>query len=291
MRHKEAKNAAVLGIIGNIFLLIIKGIVAFTTNSQAMISDVFNSIMDIFSSFMTYIGNKIASKEADDDHNLGHGKAEYIFSMLISVMMLTISLTLIYNSIMSLTKDYDYNFSYSLIIVCSITIITKLFLYIYTRKIAKKYDNLLVKANSYDHRNDCFLTTLTLISSIFGMYGITAVDGIIGSIVALWIFITGAGIFKTSFDVLMDKGIDDELKTKIMEIITSYPEIKKVNHLNSTPNGYQFQISVSIFVDGELSTYESHEIAHKLEKELTELDEIYLAIIHVNPIKVKKKRH
>ena len=68
-----------LGIIGNLFLLIIKGIIGFITKSQAMIADAFNSAGDIFSSLMTFIGNKIASKPSDDDHNLGHGKAEYIW--------------------------------------------------------------------------------------------------------------------------------------------------------------------------------------------------------------------
>lgn len=84
-RFKTTQKASVLGIIGNIFLLIIKAIVGVITRSQAMIADSMNSAGDIFSSLMTYIGNKIASKPKDDDHNLGHGKAEYIFSMLVSI--------------------------------------------------------------------------------------------------------------------------------------------------------------------------------------------------------------
>ena len=91
-RYKKVKNASVFGIAGNIFLLIIKGIAGFTTGSQAMIADFFNSAGDIFSSLMTLIGNKIASKPNDDDHNLGHGKAEYIFSLLVSIALIYILL-------------------------------------------------------------------------------------------------------------------------------------------------------------------------------------------------------
>ena len=69
-------------------MLIIKSIIGFITNSQAMIADSINSAGDIFSSIMTYIGNKIASKPSDNSHNLGHGKAEYIYSMLISIVMM-----------------------------------------------------------------------------------------------------------------------------------------------------------------------------------------------------------
>ena len=82
-RYKSTKKASILGIIGNVFLLIIKGMIGFMTNSQAMIADSVNSAGDIFSSSMTFIGNKIASKPSDESHNLGHGKAEYIFSMFI----------------------------------------------------------------------------------------------------------------------------------------------------------------------------------------------------------------
>ena len=86
MNKFQAINyASIWGMVGNIFLLIIKGSIGFITNSQSMIADAFNSASDIFSSIMTFIGNKIASIPSDDDHNLGHGKAEYIYSMLISI--------------------------------------------------------------------------------------------------------------------------------------------------------------------------------------------------------------
>ena len=79
-RYKSGKIASILGILGNLFLLIIKCIVGIITNSQAMIADSINSASDIISSILTFIGNKIASKPRDEDHHLGHGKAEYIFN-------------------------------------------------------------------------------------------------------------------------------------------------------------------------------------------------------------------
>ena len=82
-RFKETKKASFLGIIGNLFLLIIKGSIGFITNSQSMIADAANSAGDIFASVMTWIGNKIASEPKDESHNFGHGKAEYIFSLFI----------------------------------------------------------------------------------------------------------------------------------------------------------------------------------------------------------------
>ena len=284
-RFKSIKLASVLGIIANIFLMIIKGIIGFITNSQAMIADCFNSAGDIFSSFMTFIGNKIASKPYDDDHNLGHGKAEYIYSMLISIVMGAMAAIVLKDSIISIFKKTNYEFSIWLIVVCIVTILVKLSLFIYTNKISKKLDNLLLEANSKDHRNDCVVTTLNLISCLLSLAGISFVDGIVGTGIAVWIIITAIDIFKESYDVLMDKSINDDTKNKVFEIINRNQEIKKVTHFNSTPVGYRYQISFSIFVDGNLSTFESHKIADDLEKELArEIKQVYLSVIHVNPI-------
>ena len=290
-RYKRAKRASILGILGNIFLSIIKGIIGFLSNSQAMIADSFNSFGDVFSSFMTYIGNRISSKEPDEDHNLGHGKAEYIFSFLISIVMFLTSIVIIKNAITTFINKTPSIFNYYLVIVCIITIIIKFSLFLYTNYIYKKDKNILIKANSKDHRNDCFITTLTIISSICGIYGYYIVDIIIGIIISIWIGYTSIKLFIESFDVLMDKSIDDSTKEEVLEIIKRHKEIEKVTHFNSTPVGYKYQISFTIFVDGNLSTFESHDIANSLEREIEkEIDEIYLTVIHVNPIIKNKKK-
>lgn len=289
-RFEVAKRASIMGIVGNIFLFIIKIIVGVVSSSQAMIADAFNSASDIFNSLMTYTGNRVASKSADDDHNLGHGKAEYIYSMLISITMILVALKMLDSSVISLFKSNEYHFSFWLIVVCIVTIVTKLFLYLYTRTIGKKDNNLLVEANSKDHRNDCIVTSFNMLSVILSLYGFTFVDSIVGIGISLWIMLTGFKIFKESYDVLMDKTISIETKDKVLKIIDEYDEILKINHFNATPVGYRYQVTFSIFVDGNLSTFASHEIANKLEKEIAKkIPEIYLTVIHVNPIEKKNK--
>lgn len=289
-RFKSVKIASILGIIGNIFLLVIKSIIGFVTNSQAMIADAFNSAGDILSSIMTFIGNKIASIPSDEDHNLGHGKAEYIYSMLISVIMILTALIVLKDSILSIFNHNDFNFSIWLVVVCITTIIVKFILFLYTNKLSKKYNNLLIKANSNDHRNDCVITLFNLISALCTLINIYYLDGIVGSLISIWMIITSAKIFKESYNVLMDKSISSETKQKVYEIIKKHKEIKKVSHFNSTPIGYRYQISLTIYVDGNMSTFKSHKIADKLEREIGKnLEEIYLTVVHVNPIKVDKE--
>lgn len=285
-RYKIVNRASIFGIVGNVFLFVIKVMIGFISSSQAMIADSFNSGGDILSSLITFVGNKIASKQADDDHNLGHGKAEYIYSFLMSIVMLLVSFVILKNSILSIISKKIFIFSKWLVVVCIITILVKLFLYIYTNKIAKMQKNLLVKANSIDHRNDCIITLMNLISCLLSFFNIYFIDGIVGTIISIWIILTNIKIFVVSYDVLMDKSISNETKNKVYNIIKEHKEIINVNHFNSTPVGYRYQISFTIFVDGNLSTFASHKIADDLEKEINKrIDEIYLTVIHVNPIK------
>lgn len=284
-RYKSVKRASILGIIGNIFLLIIKAIIGMLTKSRAMIADATNSFGDIFSCLVTFIGNKIASKPSDDDHNLGHGKAEYIYSLLLSLGMILVSSLVLKDSLLSIITNKKYNFSIWIVIVCIVTIIVKLILYLYTNKLSNKYNNILLKVNSKDHINDCIITTCNLISSLFTLIDIYWIDGIVGSLIAIWMIITAIKIFIESYDVLMDKSIDDKTKDKVINIINTHKEIKKITHFNSTPIGYKYQISFTIYVDGNLSTFDSHKIADDLEKDIIKkMNEIYLVVIHVNPI-------
>ena len=283
-RYKSTNIASILGIIGNLFLLIIKWLIGFVSHSQAMIADSINSASDIISSFLTFVGNKIASKPRDDDHHLGHGKAEYIYSMLISFLIILVAINVFKDAVMSFFRASEFNLSIWYIVVCLITIFVKLALFLYTNHIYKKHHNLLLLANSKDHRNDMIVTIFTLISGIFGYFGIYWVDSLVGIGIAIFILITGIKIFLESYNVLMDKAMNEETEKEVMDIINKYQEVKKIQHFNATPVGYMYQVSFTIFVDGNLSTYESHDIANRLEKEITALDDIYLTIIHVNPI-------
>lgn len=283
-RFTATKKAGIFGIFGNIFLLVIKATVGFISGSQAMIADSVNSAGDIFASLMTFIGNKIASKPGDSDHNFGHGKSEYIFSLLISISMIAVSIKLLIDSISSLIFKNELTFSIYLVIVCIVTIITKALLYIYTNRAFRRFNNILLKANAKDHFNDCIVTSFTLISILFASQGIYWVDSIVGIGIAIWICYCGVKIFIESYNVLMDISVDENTKDTILNLVHNYREIKNVENLYSTPSGYKYIIILTISVDGNMSTFDSHKLADNLEKDIKKLDNVSNAIIHVNPI-------
>ena len=220
------KKAGIYGIIGNIFLLIIKALVGFMSQSQAMIADSFNSAGDIFASLMTFIGNKIASVPN-----------EYLFSMFISISMIFVASKLLYDSVVTLATGGKLQFSWFLVAVCIATILTKLGLFLYTKYAYSKHPNILLEANMKDHKNDCIVIS-----------------------------------------------VDDKTKDLILDIVHSYREIKGIDDIVSTPVGDKYLVFLTIALDGNMSTFESHELADNLENTVNGLDKIYKTIVHVNPI-------
>lgn len=283
-RYVAAKKAGIFGIIGNIFLLSIKAMAGFLFKSQAMIADSINSAGDIFASLMTFIGNRISQEPEDENHNLGHGKAEYIFSLFISIAMILASIKLLYDSVVTIMHGSELQFSWILVLVCIITIVLKLILAIYTHKLAKKHDNILIIANFEDHRNDCIVTSFTLISILASLAGISWLDGVVGIGISGWILFTGIKLFAGSYNILMDISLDEDTNDLILDLVHNYKEIKKVSSLYSTPTGYQYVVFLTIYVDGEMSTFLSHKLADSLEKDICMIEKVSKAVIHVNPI-------
>lgn len=283
-RYSDIQKVTITGIVGNIFLLIIKFTVGFLSQSQALIADAANSAGDIFASLMSYIGGKISKVPSDETHNFGHGKAEYIFSLFISLSMIFVALKLIYDSTFSLLNPKEIAIPNLAIIVCIVTITVKIILFVYTKFISKRTDSILITALKQDHRNDCIVTTFTLVSIVLSIFGVYWFDGIVGIGISILICLTGIKLFIDSYNVLMDSSMDEKTKEKILEIVKKYKDIQKIAHLTSKPVGYKYLISISIYVDGNMSTFDSHKIADQLEKELNALDPVYLSIIHVNPI-------
>lgn len=290
-RYESTKKVGLLGIIGNVFLLIIKLSVAIISHSEAMLADAINSAGDIFSSIMTSVGNKIANMPFDEDHNFGHGKAEYIFSLLISVFMLFIASKILVDSVLSIITKKEFLFSYYLIIVCIITILVKCGLHLYCKRLYKDQSNILINASMKDHRNDMLLTAGTLLSILLVKYGFYYFDGIFGTIISIYIMISGIGIFQESYKVLMDVSLNKNEKEKVIEFILKNEKIKNVRDFYTIATGYKYIAILTIDIDGSLSTFASHKIADSLEKEITKyFKKIYKVMIHVNPIMIKKSK-
>lgn len=283
-REKCIKTVSIIGVIANVFLLGIKGVIGFISGSQAMIADSLNSAGDIFASFMSYVGAKLALKPKDKDHPYGHGKAEYIFSFIISISMILASIFMIKTSIESIVHKKEVVFSYTLLVICVVTIFTKVILYIYTKNKYKETNSILVKASMEDHRNDIFVTVGTLIGVISSYFGIYIVDSIIGIIISFWIIYVGINLLRDSYIVLMDTSLDEKAYEEIIKLVESDENILHVDDVLSKPVGNKYIIILKISMDGDMKLEKAHNIGGKIKEDLiNKYDYITDVITHINP--------
>lgn len=280
---KEVKKVGILGIIANLFLLSMKFLGGIFFKSQALIADAVNSFGDVFSSAITLIGGKIAEKPEDEDHEFGHGKAEYVASFLIGIFMIIVGFDTLYTSIISIIQNKQFEVSYLLIAIPVITIVVKTILYIYVKRVGKKKHSLLISANADDHRNDVLISAGVLVGIVFGYYGYYFVDGIIGSIISVVIVITGIEIARKAYDILIDKCIDTNISEEVKEQITQFEGVNHIDSIKSKPTGDKHMLIVKISVDPNMTVSESHKIAGKIREKLRQNDKIYDTIVHINP--------
>ena len=284
-RYEEVKKIGILGIVANIFLLTIKLMIAVVCKSQGMIADTLNSALDIFASFMTYIGSRVSEIPSDESHPHGHEKAEYLFSFTISLVMIGTTISIIINSFKSIIEKQEFEISKWIYVICLITIVIKFCMWIYTRSKYKKYKNILILANSEDHRNDLFLTTGTLIGIVFAENGYYFVDGIMGILISTWICYVAINIMRESNRVLMDSNLCKDEIDSIEKIIMKNEHILHVDKIIAKPTGIKYMLLIKLSMDGNLSLNKSHKQAGIIkEKILNEKkDTIADVIIHINP--------
>jgi len=289
-KYTEVKKVAIYGFFGNVVLLVAKLIVGFMTRSQSMIADGLNSAGDVFASSMTYIGNHISSRPADDTHPYGHGKAEYIFSLIISFSFLLVAFTIFRSSLNSLIARTTFLPSIWLSVTAFSTIILKFFLYVFAKKVSTRYNSLLAHANAEDHRNDMFISALTIISIISGHFGFFLVDSVSGVLIALWIAFAGFKIFSSAYNILMDTNMDEKLSKKFCDMIMAVEGVDHIDAVHAKPIGLYFLLIVKISVDAHITVYEGHNIARKGRASLETENSIKEVIVHINPAQYHPKR-
>lgn len=280
---KEVKKVGIIGIIANLFLLVLKFLGGIIFKSQGLIADAVNSFGDVFSSVVTLIGGKIAEKPEDIDHEFGHGKAEYVASFLIGIFMVIVGADTLYSSVKAAISNQSFEVSSFLLLIPIITIFVKSVLYVYVKFVAKKKHSVLIEANAKDHRNDVLVSIGVLIGIIFGVSGYYFVDGIVGAIISLVIIVTGIKIAKEAYDILIDKCIDASISNELKEQIMQFEGINHIDEVKSKPTGDKHILIVKISVDPNMTVLESHKIAGMIREKMRQNDKVYDAVVHINP--------
>ena len=271
--------------ITNIFLSIIKILFGFIGKCNALVADGIHSLSDLSTDFVAIFGNHLSLKPADKKHPFGHGKTEYITSMIIGIVIIILGLTLIYNIF-----DKEIIIPNLLMILVSLfTIISKLLLSNYIYKKGIKYSNNILIASGKESKADVYSSIFVLISIILMQFSnefsiLKYADMVSTIIIALFIIKTGFNILKDNIGILLEEQVlDKKYLNNIKKIITSFDEIVEVKDLYILRYGPYYKLVSNVIMKDLLLT-DAHNIIDEIENKLKEQDDrIKYVFIHMEP--------
>lgn len=284
-RYEEANKVTIKSIIWNIILTVVKIFAGIVGRSNAMIADGLHSASDIISSVGVLIGNKIANTPNDKEHNYGHEKAETLVSFLLSILLIVVSLKIGFSALESLFNLDKVQVPTLLpLIVAIISIAIKEYQYRITIKVANKINSPSLKADAWHHRSDALSSVAAFVGIGGALLGFKALDPIASVVVALFVAKVGAEILKDSANELMDYSIDPSQEEQIVEIAENTQGVINLGEVRTRKHGATAYVDLTICVNKDLTVYEGHEIATKLEKRIIEDMQFVKGItVHVEP--------
>ncbi len=273
-----------VGIVCNVFLFALKLLLGIMSGSITIISDAFNNLSDSATNIITLFGYKMAAKPADKEHPFGHGRIEYLISLVIAIVILFVSYELFKNSIDKIMNPNKVIFSWGIFISLGLSILIKFWMSSFYKKMGNLINSSILFAVSKDSLNDTISTGVSLIALCSSQFTTLPIDGVLGCFVSLFVFYSGYGIIKQTVDELLGKPADQKMINEIQELIMSHDGMIGVHDLIIHDYGPGKLLgSAHVEIDARRDILEVHDSVDHIERELYERLHIMMTI-HMDPI-------
>ena len=285
-RIQKGIKVTLVTIAVNMVLAFIKVFTGFIGNSYALIADGVESVTDIFTSIVVFGGFKIGEKPPDENHPWGHGKAESLAALFVALILCLVAVGIALQSLKEIANPSLAPAPYTLIVLVTV-ILSKELLFRFLLKKGKDLGSLALKADAWHSRSD----SLTSLAAFVGI-GISLVGGEKYVSADDWaalfasgiILFNGIKILRSATDELMDTTPEPEIEACIRDIAKKTEGVIDVEKCRVRQSGSGFFLEIHIEVDGDISVYRGHEMAHQVKDALMGSDfKIIDAVIHVEP--------
>lgn len=287
VRRSYGTLASVVGIIVNILLAAGKIAVGLLFGAISLAGDGINNLSDAGSQIISFISFKMAAKPADRDHPFGHARIEYVASMIVSFFVMLVGFNLFRESIEKILDDgqvTDGSNVWLMVGVLTVSILFKLWLVLFNRRIAKKIDSAVMRATAADSLSDAGASTAVLIAMLIFKFTGVDIDGYMGIAVAVVIFIAGIKILNDTKNSILGEAPSEEIVEKIRAVVAEYPDALGIHDMIVHSYGPgRTMATLHIEVDGSKCVFESHDMIDLIERRLYEECSVQ-ASIHMDPI-------
>lgn len=290
VRSRYGVLSGVVGIVCNILLTAAKFVVGSVTGSIAITADAANNLSDAGSSAVTLASFKLANRPADDEHPFGHGRIEYVSALIVSFIILLMGGELIRSSVEKIMNPSPLQFSMAALVVLVLSIGVKLWMAFFNRNIGKRINSTAVGAVVMDSVSDTAATAVSMIALILSKFTSVPLDGYMGIVVALFIIVTGIGIFKDTMNEILGTPASPETVSELEKEILSYDGIIGVHDLivHDYGPGRVFA-SAHAEVPSDCDIMNCHDTIDQIERDIKSKFKMDM-VLHMDPIVVNDER-
>jgi len=272
-----------ISVLVNSVLFILKLLIGIILGAVSVIADAVHTLSDVVSSIVVIWGFKQAEKPADVEHPYGHGRAEYIATLIIAILLCVAGIEFIEASIDRIQNPEQVAAEWWMILILMLTIILKEITARYAEFLSSKIASGVLHADAWHHRIDAISSTMVVAAMIAGKYGYPVVDGWAGLGVALFLIFTGFEIAKDAVDDLIGKPPTMEDVENIRNIVMNINGVLGAHDITIHSYGHDKFVSVHVEIDADKSTAEAHDISEEVEYKLHDALGVE-PTIHMDPI-------
>ncbi|AXU26891.1 cation diffusion facilitator family transporter [Clostridioides difficile] len=281
--YKKVKQVLWIILFANFAVALLKIIIGNQIKSYSMTADGFHSLSDGASNIVGLIGIFFASKPKDKNHPYGHKKFEIITSLFISGMLFVIAIKIILSAVLRIANPVVPAITIESLIALIITLFINIFVCMYEYRVGTKLNSYVLISDSLHTRSDIFVSLGVLVTLVGVKLGFPVIiESIVPIIISAFIIYSAYGIFRPSIGILVDRVAVDE--DYIKEIVFEFNEVRDVHNIRSRGSKSSIYIDMHVMVDPFISVEQSHDLTHKIEKQIQEeINENAQVIVHIEP--------
>lgn len=287
--QQTAMKVSGISILVNLLLSIFKLIAGIAAHSGAMISDAIHSASDVGSTFIVIIGVHLSAKKSDKEHQYGHERMECVSSIVLAGMLLVTGLGIGITGVRDIVKSTSGGTiaipGTLALIAAVVSIVTKEWMFWYTRGAAKKINSGALMADAWHHRSDA-LSSIGAFVGIFGArLGYPILDPVASIVICFMIAKAAIDIFRDAIDKMVDHSCDAKTEELMRREILKVPGVRRVDLLRTRLFGSKMYVDIEIAAAGEISLNDAHDIAENVHHTIEDkFKDVKHCMVHVNPI-------
>jgi len=270
-------------IVGNLLLFVVKIVLGISIKSVSLIADAVHTLADSGTSAVVIIGFKIARKPSDKEHPFGHGRAESIAALVVSVLLFMAGVELVEKSIHAIIKPHSSTASAGVIVIIVGTIIIKELMSRFSYQLGEIINSQALKADALHHQSDVIATAMVVVALLATRFGYNYVDGLMGVFVSLIIFYSALTIAKEAVNPLLGEAPSRKIIKEIEELALAHEGVSGVHDIILYKYGQVHITTLHIEVSDNASASELHTLSEEVEEEITQKLG-GKTVVHVDPI-------